>query len=102
MQEVRKIATLVAILASVGLGGMSGALAKAHDQGKADGTLVFPDARNARDQIDFLTAAGVLDGKGVSAVQNKGKRGELNSHGAKKGGINCVSPSSDLPCPAAQ
>jgi hypothetical protein len=102
VMDARKIATVIAIAAMMGVGGVSTALAKAHDQGKADGTLVFPDAQNAKQQIDFLTNLGALDGHGVSIIQNKGKRGELNNDGAKKGGINCVNPSSSLPCPAAQ
>jgi hypothetical protein len=66
-------------LVGVGLAfaGSSAAFAKAHDQGQADGRINCPTTcDNARDQIDFLTAAGALDGHGVSAVQNKGKRGE--------------------------
>lgn len=100
--DLRKLATAASVMAAMALGGGSAVLAKAHDQGKADGKLVFPGAQNARDQIDFLTNLGVLDGHGVSAVQNKGKRGELNNNGAKAGGINCTNPISSLPCPAAQ
>lgn len=78
MPDIRMIAAAVTI-AMMAFGSMPVAFGKAHDQGKADGTLVFPDAENAKQQIDFLTDAGILDGHGVSAVQNKGKRGEIQS-----------------------
>ena len=106
MWDIRKIAA-TAVIATMALGGIPAAFGKAHDQGKADGIfcvpgLQCPDANNARDQIDFLTAAGALDGNGVSALQNKGQRGEASNDGAKKGGINCFPTGSSFPCPAAQ
>ena len=75
-------------ISMVGVGlafaGSSTAFAKAHDQGQADGRTVctarMVECQSARDQIDILTDAGVLDGQGVSAVQNKGKRGTIESN----------------------
>ncbi len=55
------------------------ALAKAHDQGVADGGFEPGTQTGARDVIDALTDAGVLDGKGVSAVVKGGARGDAAS-----------------------
>ena len=66
--------------AGLALAGSTAAFAKAHDQGQADGvtncTTRGLTCDSARDQIDLLTGLGALDGHGVSAVQNKGKRGD--------------------------
>ncbi len=78
----------IAILLATGLSA-SGALAKAHDQGRADGSF-DPDAdRGARDAIDALTELGVLDGRGVSAVTKGGARGAAAS---SAGSDNAVDP----------
>src|SRR5213594_513902 len=82
------------------------AFGKAHDQGIADGKFCpicgSTDPQNARDQINTLTDAGVLDGNGVSAAQKDGIRGSKSNDGQKAGGINCIPTGSSLPCPAAQ
>ena len=59
--------------------GSGSALAKAHDQGVADGAISFPDG----------TGAAVGSQGGVSGGQNNGQRGILAS-GA--GGDNAVEP----------
>ena len=84
----RKRIVAIAVAATAAIGISSAAYAKAHDQGKADGTLVFPDAQNAKQQIDFLTNLGVLDGRGVSQVQRDGKRGDISS--TAKGDVRVI------------
>lgn len=60
-----------AVAVTMVLGSASAALAKAHDQGVADGTpLAFPGGTGAFVQT--------LD-SGVSSIQNKGQRGAISS-----------------------
>jgi hypothetical protein len=75
--RIVKLLGISAVSVGLALAGSSAAFAKAHDQGQADGVIICPaTCDNARDQIDVLTAAGALDGHGVSSIQNEGKRGE--------------------------
>lgn len=85
-----KLSLVVAAAAGAMIfGGASGALAKAHDQGVADGKIpFFPEAPNAGERIDLLTDAGVLDGQGVSALFKGGARGEDAS--TRKSGVRVV------------
>jgi hypothetical protein len=80
MRDTRKIAVF-AIVAAMVLGSGPAAFGKAHDQGKADGKFcpICVDPNNARDQINTLTDAGILDGHGASAVQKDGARGDIQS-----------------------
>jgi len=93
-----------ALIAAMALG-VPTAFGKAHDQGIADGKFCpicgGTNPQNARDQINTLTNAGLLDGNGVSALQKDGLRGSLSNDGQKAGGITCAPTGSPLPCPAA-
>lgn len=76
---IKTVASAMAV--TIALGSASGALAKAHDQGQADGApLDFPGGTGAFVQT--------LD-KGVSGGQNKGQRGETASSNK---GANRVNP----------
>lgn len=59
--------------------GTTAVFAKAHDQGVADGDIAPGTQTGAKDTIDALEDAGVLDGRGVSAVVKKGQQGEAAS-----------------------
>ncbi|MDA7428508.1 hypothetical protein PGB28_08550 [Primorskyibacter aestuariivivens] len=59
--------------------GAGAALAKAHDQGVADGDITPGTQTGAKTTIDALEDAGVLDGKGVSAVVKNGQQGAAAS-----------------------
>jgi hypothetical protein len=88
--SILKLLGVAAFGAAMAFGGSSSVVAKAHDPGQADGVTVCSvrmlECQSARDQIDVLTGLGVLDGHGVSAVQNKGKRGAIQS-GAEPGSL---------------
>ncbi len=75
--------TAALLAAVVSLSGANFALAKAHDQGRADGSFGEDNAQGARTTIDALTDGGVLDGNGVSALTKNGARGDAAS--ANKG-----------------
>ncbi|SMX42148.1 hypothetical protein [Maliponia aquimaris] len=81
--------TRTAIAAALALSLVAGhAMAKAHDQGVADGGYVPGEQTGAKTVIDALEDAGVLDGKGVSAVVKGGARGDAASE--RKGGNRVV------------
>jgi hypothetical protein len=83
--SILKLFGTAAVGITMAFAGSSTVLAKAHDPGQADGVTVCTvrmlECQSARDQIDVLAAPGgpLADGHGVSAVQNKGKRGAIES-----------------------
>ena len=88
MKNVNRVAAAV-LAAAMRVSGASAALAKAHDQGRADGSFGADNAQGARTTIDALTDLGALDGNGVSALTKGGARGAAASEA--KGG-NRIDP----------